>query len=63
MKTSELQIDNLANHPELLVPLSKWYHRAFSHLTGELTIEQRQQNLKAHLNNNVLPVSFVAIGK
>lgn len=59
--SSRLIIDDLANHPHYVGSLAKWYHQAFSHLTGELTIEQRQQFLNAHIKDKSLPVSFIAI--
>ena len=59
--TPGFQIDNLANHPHNLALLSSWYHQAFSHLTGELTLEQRRQNLFQHLKDTPLPTSFIAL--
>ena len=59
--TTALQIDDLANHSQYLVPLSKWYHQAFLHLTNPLTLEQRQVNLQQHTKDQPLPTSFVAI--
>ena len=59
--SSDLTIDSLANHAHYVTLLSKWYHQAFSHLTGDLTIEQRQQFLNAHTKGKPLPVSFIAI--
>ena len=58
--SSGFQIDNLANHLHFLQTLSQWYHQEFSHLTAELTLEQRQQQLVQHTNSNTLPFSFVA---
>ncbi len=57
------KIDSLANHPHYLVTLSKWYHQAFSHLTGELTLDQRQQNLEQFVKGDPLPHSFIAYDK
>ena len=54
-------IDKLANQAHHLDELACWYHQQFSHLTGQLTLEQRKTRLKEHLLGNTLPVSFVAV--
>lgn len=59
--SSGLVIDNLSNQKHYLSLLSRWYHQAFSHLTDDLTLEQRRQYLNAHISGQPLPVSFVAI--
>ena len=61
--STELQIDDLANHPQYLEPLSTWYHQSFLHLTDPLTLKQRQYHLNQHLERKLLPRSFVAIKK
>lgn len=61
--SSKMRIESLANHPDYLDPLATWYHQAFSHLTGDLTIEQRRRNLESHIGSHSLPVSFVAFNR
>ncbi len=57
-----MKIDLLKNHPEMISSLAKiWYELLGQHWVPEVTLASIEQKFRAHLNEDILPLAFVAI--
>jgi N-acetylglutamate synthase-like GNAT family acetyltransferase len=55
-----VQIDYLADHPELIEPLAQERLAFYRELLPEYTLETHIARLRAHLNRDTVPIAWVA---
>lgn len=55
----ELVLDYLANHTELVEPITELAHAEFSYLNPGRSIQARKERIIQHLNHDKLPIAFV----
>lgn len=56
-----LHIELLKNHPECIPELAKIWHQVLGSIwVPDIPIERVEQNLQNHLNENTLPLTYVA---
>jgi predicted N-acetyltransferase YhbS len=56
-----VDIVNLADIPEHLPRLAAWHHHQWSHLNPESTLRRRVEKMRTHLENRLIPSTFVAM--
>jgi len=56
-----MRIINLRHHPEAMQQLAQWHHDEWGDYNPGLTLEQRIQRMQPHLNDGVVPSTFVAM--
>lgn len=56
-----MKIEYLADHSELIPTLAKWFFEQWGYLRPESTLEDFTDSLRAHLNRDEMPISFVAL--
>ncbi len=57
----DLTIDYLKNHPEHVPTLAQWMFTTWGHYNPDSSLEKAQLKLKDHLNENRLPLAFIAL--
>lgn len=56
-----MEIINLADTPDHLPRLAAWHHHQWSYLNPEHTLRQRVEKMRTHLENRLIPSTFVAM--
>jgi len=57
------RISYLIDHPEFIPQLAQWLFEHWGTILGEKTVEARIEKLKTHLNQDKLPIAWVAHAK
>ena len=56
-----MHIETLADHPDAIPTLARWHHEQWKHLDPGDSVEQRIDQLLAHLGKVQIPTTFVAL--
>ncbi|NRB50915.1 MAG: GNAT family N-acetyltransferase [Saprospiraceae bacterium] len=56
-----MELEYLADHPELLPTVAQWYFEEWGYLSEEKTLEQDIQRLQIYLNRDQVPLMLLAI--
>ena len=56
-----MQIDYLADHPDVIPTVARWLHDQWSHLSREASVERREARLHADCNWDRIPLAVVAL--
>ena len=59
MKT-DIVIDYLANHPDLLADIASWFYNEWGHIKSDFTIQFFQDEFRERMNRDQLPLTLVA---
>jgi len=55
-----MQIDDLKNVPQYLLPLANWHQAEWQSLNPGQSLQQRIDKMQAYLNDDFIPTTFVA---
>ena len=58
-----MQIDYLADHPDLVPLLAEWQHRTFGHFAPQTTLEQRVAKISQTRRRSAIPMTVVALSE
>jgi len=56
-----LQIDYLADHPELLAVVAEWHYREWSHLSSDASADACAERLRGEARRGGIPTLFLAL--
>ena len=56
-----MHIEYLADHPGFIPTLARWHHEQWKHLDPGDSVEKRIAQLQAHLREQQIPTTFVAM--
>jgi hypothetical protein len=57
-----IKIDFLKNHPDAIDPIAKIWHQVLGEIwVPDVSIERVKQRLVEHLNDDSLPLTFIAL--
>ena len=56
-----MKIEYLADHPEHVPLLAKWFHNEWGYLSPGYELEEREKRLRAKANREAIPISFIAM--
>jgi N-acetylglutamate synthase-like GNAT family acetyltransferase len=56
-----MEIVGLAEHPEFIPTLAVWHHNQWAYLNPDGSVEKRIASLKAELESDGIPKTFVAV--
>ncbi len=55
-----MKLDYLANHTGAIATIAKWYVDEWGHLPGVSSMAQAEDNLRAYLNTDKIPLMIIA---
>ena len=58
---SQMQIDYLADHPDVIPTLARWLHDQWGHLSPGASVERGEASLRANCNRDRIPLAVVAL--
>ncbi len=59
----KMEIANLKDHPEFIPTLAAWHHSQWAYLNPNGSVEKRIASLKAELESDGIPKTFVAVSE
>ena len=60
MRPIEFHMVYLADCPETIPTLARWFYEEWGHLVPERTLKRNEEQLRQRLNRNKIPLALVA---